>query len=80
MHQVQNPEEGVRSFLTRLRGVAALCEFREKCQDFDRDISYWDAIICFKLITGLYDAEMKEDILSLEEKSLDKTVRAIEAK
>ena len=38
------------------------------------------ATIRFKLTTGLYDTEIKEDILSLEEKSLDETVKAIEAK
>ena len=32
------------------------------------------------MIAGLADSEIKEDILSLEEKSLDETVKAIEAK
>ena len=80
LHQVQNQGEGVRHFLTRLRGVAARCNFSEKCPDCNKDISYSDSIIRFKLIAGLNDAEIKEDILSLEEKTLDETVKAIEAK
>ena len=80
LHQVQNQEEGVRSYLTRLRGVAARCNFSETCPDCNKDISYSDSIIRFKLIAGLYDSEIKEDILSLEEKSLDETVKTIEAK
>ena len=44
LHQVQNQEEGVRSFLTRLRGVAARCNFNEKCTDCNKDISYSDSI------------------------------------
>ena len=35
---------------------------------------------CVKLIAGLYDTEVKEDILSAEDKPLDETVKAIEAK
>ena len=31
LKQTQNQEEGVRSFLTRHRRVAAHCEFRERC-------------------------------------------------
>ena len=71
LHQYQQQEEGVRHFLTRLRGIAARCNFSEKCQDCNKDISYSDSIVRFKLIAGLHDPEIKEDILSLEEKSLD---------
>ena len=77
LQQTQNQEEGVPNFLTRLRGVAAPFEFRERCQDCAWDVSYSDTIVWFKLISGLYDAEIKEDILSLEEKSLDNTVKAL---
>ena len=80
LRQNQNQDEGVRHFLTRLRGVAARCNFSEKCENCDRDISYSDSIIRFKLVAGLADSEIKEDILSLDEKSLDETVKAIEAK
>ena len=65
--------------LTRLTGVAARRNFSEKCE-CNRDVSYADSIICFKLIAGLYDPEIKEDILSLEERTLDETVKTIEAK
>ena len=75
----QQQEEGVRHFLTRLRGVASHCNFTQKCE-CDRDVSYADSVIRFKLIAGLYDTEIKEDILSAEDKSLDETVKAIEAK
>ena len=73
--QTQNQDEGVRSFLTRLRGVAARCNFSEKCQDCNKAICYSDSIIRFKLIAGLADPEIKEDILSLEEKSLDELLK-----
>ena len=65
--------------MTRLRGVAPRCNFIQKCE-CNRDVSYADSVIRFKLIAGLYDTEIKEDILSAEDKSLDETVKAIEAK
>ena len=76
---VQHQDEGVRHFVTRLRGVAARCNFVENCS-CDRAVSYADSMIRFKLIAGLYDSEIKEDILSSEDKTLDDTVKAIEAK
>ena len=34
----------------------------------------------FKLIAGLHDIDIKEDILSIEDKTLDETVKLIENK
>ena len=75
----QQQDEGVRHYLTRLRGVASRCNFTQKCE-CEREVSYADSVIRFKLIAGLYDTEIKEDILSAEDISLDETVKAIEAK
>ena len=78
---VQHQDEGVRHFLTRLRGVAARCNFVEKCScDPQTEVLYADSMIRFKMIAGLYDSEIKEDVLSSEDKTLDETVKAIEAK
>ena len=76
----QQSEEGVRSFLTRLQGVACRCSFVVKCDDCDKDISYQDSVVRFKLIQGLTDSDIKEHILSEQDKSLEETVKAIEAK
>ena len=77
----QQQDEGVRHYLTRLRGSASRCNFVENCSapDCDSEVSYADSIIRFKLIAGLSDAEIKEDILSAEDKNLEETVKAIEA-
>ena len=79
----QLQDESVRHCLTRLRGIASRCNFSVKCPEDgcqQRDISYADQMIRFKLISGLYDSEIKEDVLSCEEKSLEETVKFIEAK
>ena len=77
----QQQDEGVRHYLTRLRGLASRCDFSVQCGDCQTDISYADKIIKFKLIAGLVDQEIKEDVLSnREERTLDSTVKEIEAK
>ena len=37
-------------------------------------------MIRFKLIAGLYDSEIKEDILSADDRSLEDTIKLVEAK
>ena len=43
-------------------------------------LPYQDNAVRFKLIQGLTDQEIKEHVLSEEDKSLEDTVKAIEAK
>ena len=76
----QQADEGVRHYLTRLRGVAGRCDFNVNCRTCNKAISYQDNVVRFKLIQGLTDQEIKEHILSEEDRSLDDTVKAIEAK
>ena len=60
----QQQDEPVRQYLTRLKGTAARCNFMEKCVTCHKDVSYADSVIRFKLISGLNDQEIKEDILT----------------
>ena len=75
---VQHQDQGVR-LVTRLHGVPYCCNFIEKCV-CDRDVSYADSIIRFKMIAEVYDSEIKEDILSSENRTLDETVKQVKAK
>ena len=43
-------------------------------------VSYSDSLIKFKLVSGLLDREIKENILGGDDKLLEETVKAIEAK
>ena len=40
-------------------------------------VSYGDSLIRFKLIAGLYDMEIKEDGLSMEDNELEETVKLV---
>ena len=61
--------EGVRHFLARLRGVANHCEFRVRC--------LYHNVIKFKLVAGLVDEEIKEDVLGTTDLDLEATIKMI---
>ena len=63
----QQQDERVCHYLTRLRGLASGCNFTVRCEPCSRDLSYLDSVIRFKLIAGLCDEKIKEDILSAQE-------------
>ena len=62
----QHADEGVRHFLSRLKGVATQCNFVVKCGSVScgESVSYADNVIRFKLVSGLVDEEIKEDVLA----------------
>ena len=66
----QQPDEGVRSYLSRLRGVSARCQFNVTCECGEQI-----NVVRFKLIAGLNDPEIKEDILSIQHENLEDTVK-----
>ena len=77
----QTPDEGIRHFLSRLKGVAEHCEFSvDSVCVCKKKVSYSDSLIKFKLVSGLLDREIKVDILGADDKLLEETVKAIEAK
>ena len=66
------PYEGVRHYLSRLKGVAFNCTCSES-------VTYAKHLTMFKLVAGLVDEEIKEDILGSREKALEETVKTVEA-
>ena len=75
----QQPDEGIRHFLARLRGVATHCEFRVR-YSCTQEVSYADNVIRFKLVAGLIAKEIKEDVLGTVNLDLEATVKMIEGK
>ena len=75
----QQHDEGVRHYLSRLKGVASRCSFEIQCSCGITN-SFTEAITRFKLIAGLADTDIKQDILSKSDMSLEETVKAVEGK
>ena len=75
----QQHDEGVRYYLSRLKGVASRCNFEVTCSCGAKN-SFAETITRFKLIAGLADADIKQDILSMSDMSLEETVKAVEGK
>ena len=69
----QEAGEGVRHFLSRLKGVGNRCGFvvtcvcckKENKTCCDAKVSYAENITKFKLVSGLADSDIKEDALEL---------------
>ena len=80
---VQEMDEPVQGFLARLRGLAHVCKLTVKCSSAScvQNVSYSVPIIKHALVKGLWDGEVKEEILSQNpELDLDKNLAFIEAK
>ena len=63
----QDREEPVHSFVARLRGIAAQCNFTVGCNNTacGREVSYTDKMIAHMLVRGLEDLEVQKKILTL---------------
>ena len=64
---VQNTEEPVTQFLSRLKGQSSVCDFEVKCSQ-DRcntSVSYSDKMVSHQLVMGLEDAAIQEKVLAL---------------
>ena len=81
----QDRDEPVRAFAARLKGQAGVCQYLIKCTKTGcgEDISYSDNIIHDSLIRGIYDEDIRLDVLGqprLAEQTLEETICLIEAK
>ena len=79
----QNRDDPVRSFLARMKGCASICKLTVQCTSVDcaEDVSYSENVILHALVKGLSDSDIQQEVLADgEDKSLDETVKYIEAK
>ena len=80
--QVQDRDEPIRSYLARLKGIAAVCKLTLLCScDPQTSVSYADKEILHCIVKGLADEDIRKQVLGVvEEMDLDATVKFIEAK
>ena len=84
----QNADEPSRSFLAKVQGKAATCEFTTKCteeccSEEGKSADFTNTIVKYVLVNGLVDAEIRREVLGwkrLDESSLTETVAFIEQK
>ena len=79
---VQDRDEPIRSYLARLKGVAAVCKLTLQCScDPQTTVSFAHREILHCLVKGLADEDIRRQVLGVvEQMDLDKTVQFIEAK
>ena len=88
LNLTQDSTELVRSFLSRIQGKAATCNFFTKCTATCCDtnpplVDFSDTIIKYILVNGLADAEIRRETLGwkeLDSSSLSDTIAYIESK
>ena len=79
----QDRDEPVRAFAARLKGQASVCQYTVKCTSCDTKVSYSNNKIHDSLIHGVYDEDIRLDVLGqprLAEQTLEETISLIEAK
>ena len=85
----QDSDEPVRKLYARLRGKALSCDFKvpavvrcdkEVGYTHNVDINYADEMIRMKIITGLADPDILQDVLAADKKSLEDTIAFVEGK
>ena len=84
----QDPGEPVRNFKAKLQGKALSCDFHVeasvtcgKCKESGTvKVSYMEEMIRHKVVAGLADADILQDVLSADLKDLEKTVVFVEGK
>ena len=79
----QDRDEPVRAFAARLRGQASICNFSIKCPCSPPvKVDYSDTMVRDALVRGLYDEEIRLDLLSKadEDITLEDALKFVEAK
>lgn len=79
----QDRDEPIRSFAARLKGQASICKFVKKCACAEpSDVDYTSDIVRDCLIHGLYDDDIRLEILGQpnQEMTLDQVIQISEAK
>ena len=83
----QDAGEPVRQFQARLQGKALSCEFNLKTEHkctcgkvTEVTVAYMEEMIRHKVVTGLVDPDILQDVLASDLKSLEETVVFVEGK
>ena len=78
MGMTQDSEEGIRSYVARLKGQANVCSFTVTCPTCDHEVWYISEVVKHQAIRGLADQDIQDMVLGKADKTLDDTVKYIE--
>ncbi|XP_048576277.1 uncharacterized protein LOC125557593 [Nematostella vectensis] len=78
----QERDESFRSFTAKVRGKAETCAYNAKCS-CSRPVDYTDHVIRDVIINGLYDNEIRREVLGIDgilEKPINQVIAVVESK
>ena len=72
----QEPGQPVQSFLAKLKSKAKQCDMKLTCSNLSCKTvnSYRDAVILSLFINGINDLELQQDLLAVQNITLDKAI------
>ena len=79
----QDHSEPVRSFAARQKGKARSCKLIQKCTNCDATVDFSDRVVKTVMLNGLCNEDVRKEVLGdsgLDEKSLEDTIKLVEAK
>ena len=79
----QDHSEPVRSFAARQKGKARSCKLSQKCTNCDATVDFSDRVVKTVMLNGLCNEDVRKEVLGdsgLDEKSLEDTIKLVEAK
>ena len=82
LHIRQERDETFRAFTARVRGKAETCDYNTSCE-CGKNVDYTDHIIRDVLLNGIYDAEIRREILGVSgilEKPVNDVIALVESK
>ena len=77
LHRIrQEPGQPVQSFLAKLKSKARQCDMKLTCSNLSCKTvnSYRDAVILILFINGINDLELQQDLLAVQNITLDKAI------
>lgn len=72
----QGSDQPVQTFLAQVKSTARHCMFKVKCT-CELNVDYTDQMVLHQLLVGLYDNEVQEDLLAIDNITLDKAIKLV---
>jgi hypothetical protein len=62
LRMTQDSDQLILNFIAQLKAAARLCDFKTKCE-CGKDVDFTDILVLYKLLAGMFDIELQEEIL-----------------
>jgi hypothetical protein len=79
LKMTQDSDQAILNFIAQLKAAARLCDFKTKCE-CGNDVDFTDILVLYKIVAGVSDMELQEDLLTKADLTLTKAEKMAVAK